>query len=133
MSRSRTALLTRRTGLLFVLVVLVWSRLWTGVPVSVTHSESDLGHGSHETVEHLASLDHGATHGDESPDHAGTDASPDAGDDHHHHLHACSAGCVALVGADFGLALSATADPILYALGHQPSRPPEQLLRPPRA
>ena len=143
---SRQAQAPRRNGMsarMLLLVLLVWSRLWAGVPEAVTHAEADPGHGVHQLIDHVTVVEHdrehtakhvsssGAEHGHEEPE--ALDAPAGTADEHHHHLHACGAGAAAVMPADIGIDLSMSSDPIAVAVSHQSDRLPERLLRPPAA
>ena len=129
--------------MLLLLALVVWSRLWAGVPESVTHSDADPGHGFHEVIDHVTVLEHdrahAAEHGPQSleqyeqADHPISDGAAGAAEDHHHHLHACGGSIAALLPAEFGIDLALTNDPIEIAVSHQSDRLPERLLRPPAA
>lgn len=130
--------------MLLLLALVVWSRLWAGVPESVTHADSDLEHEFHEVIDHVTVLEHdrahAADHGlqsleqHEHADHPTSNNGPaGAAEEHHHHLHACGGSIVALLSAELGIDLALTSDPIAIAVSHQSDRLPERLLRPPAA
>ena len=127
--------------MLLLLALVVWSRLWAGVPESVTHADADPEHGFHEVIDHVTVLEHDRAHtaepGPQSleqhkhADHLISDGAAGAADEHHHHLHACGASIAALLSAELGIDLTLTSDPVAIAVNHQSDRLPERLLRPP--
>lgn len=129
--------------MLLLLALVVWSRLWAGVPESVTHADADPEHRFHEVIDHVTVLEHDRAHAaeygqlsleqHEHADHPMSDGAAGAADDHHHHLHACGGSIAALLSAELGIDLALTSDPIAIAVSHQSDRLPERLLRPPAA
>lgn len=138
MSLTRNRLATARQNSLsaramLLLVLVVWSRLWAGVPETVTHDNPDAGHGHHEQMDHGAALDHDPVHTVQHGDGHLPDASTHSNDEHHHHLHVCSGGGAAIICTEFGIDLVASAVHNATATEHRSVRLPEQLLRPPAA
>ena len=128
--------------MLLLLALVVWPRLWAGVPESVTHADADPEHGFHEVIDHVTVLEHDRAHTaepgpqsleqNEQADHPTSNSGPaGAAEEHHHHLHACGASIAALLSAELGIDLTLTSDPVAIAVNHQSDRLPERLLRPP--
>ncbi len=107
---------------LALLFMVVWSRLWAGVPETVIHDGAVEPPGHEEVRDHLLSLS------------AVLDEHINDADDaeHQHHLHICGCG-VALISA---LALGWPEPAVRMTPGHRapaPVRRVETLLRPPIA
>lgn len=127
---------SKRILTLGLLLLLVWGRVWAGVPQSMPHPHDEQAGGVSvvDTCGHnLTVADHLAEHGSASGAvQTAAPISAEDGDEHHHHVHLCSlAGSALTSNTLWNLSVS---KPVLFAA--QPLsaviRRPQPLLRPPQ-
>ncbi len=127
---------SRRILTLGLLLVLVWGRVWAGVPQPMPHPQDEQAGGVNviDTCGHnLTVADHLVEHEAQVHPADSASSSSEDGGEHHHHVHLCSlAGSALTSTTQWNLSVS---KPVLFATQSASAviRRPQTLLRPPQA
>lgn len=117
-----------------LLIAVIWTRAWAGVPDLATDDQSHgaAAHGEFADHDDAESISHHGHHDlvAELP-HPEHESDDERGDHHHHHLHWCGAGGVALP-VEWSLTMNLIAERTQLSAEHVAIiRRQERLLRPP--